>query len=78
MSGVASSCGQACSRGQRYLRGCRRGPDSMVSTCRWRPSAEARASAVNKQKEELAAHAQQVNQREQEVEKLEGLRQERE
>jgi uncharacterized protein (DUF3084 family) len=41
-------------------------------------SVEARASAVTKQEEELAAHARQVNQREQEVEKLEGLLQERE
>jgi hypothetical protein len=36
-------------------------------------SAEARASAVTKQEEELAVRAHQVNQREQEVEKLEGL-----
>jgi uncharacterized protein (DUF3084 family) len=39
-------------------------------------SVEARASTVTKQEEELAAHARQVNQREQEVEKLEGLLQE--
>jgi hypothetical protein len=39
-------------------------------------SAEARASAVTKQEEELATRACQVNQREQEVEKLEGLLQE--
>jgi hypothetical protein len=41
-------------------------------------SAEARTNAVTKQEEELAARARQVNQREQEVEKLEGLLQERE
>jgi hypothetical protein len=41
-------------------------------------SAEARASVVTKQEEKLAARARQVNQREQEVEKLEGLLQERE
>jgi hypothetical protein len=41
-------------------------------------SAEARANAVTKQKEELAARACQVNQRELEAEKLEGLLQERE
>jgi uncharacterized protein (DUF3084 family) len=39
-------------------------------------SVEARASTVTKQEEELAAHARQVNQREQEVEKLEGVLQE--
>jgi hypothetical protein len=39
---------------------------------------EARASAVTKQEEELAARAHQVNQWEQEAEKLEGLLQERE
>jgi hypothetical protein len=42
------------------------------------PSAEAQASAITKQEEELAARARQVNQREQEAEKLEGLLQERE
>jgi hypothetical protein len=86
MSTAASSCGQACSRGRQ------RGPDSMVLTCRWRPSAsvtpsrwaltnarelyasaEARASIITKQEEELATRARQVNQREKEVEKLEGL-----
>jgi hypothetical protein len=36
-------------------------------------SAEARASAITKQEEDLAVRACQVNQREQEVEKLEGL-----
>jgi hypothetical protein len=41
-------------------------------------SAEARASVVTKLEEELATCARQVNQREQEVEKLEGLLQERE
>jgi hypothetical protein len=41
-------------------------------------SAEARASAITKQEEELATRAHQVNQREQEAEKLEGLLQERE
>jgi hypothetical protein len=41
-------------------------------------SAEARASTITKQEEELAVHARQVNQREQEAEKLEGLLQERE
>jgi hypothetical protein len=41
-------------------------------------SAEARASAVTKQEEDLAVRARQVNQREREVEKLEGLLQERE
>jgi hypothetical protein len=41
-------------------------------------SAEARASAITKQEEELAARACQVNQREQEAEKLEGLLQEQE
>jgi hypothetical protein len=40
--------------------------------------AEARASAVTKQEEELATRARQVDQREQLVEKLEGLLQERE
>jgi hypothetical protein len=39
--------------------------------------AEARASAVTKQEEDLAVHAHQVNQREQEAKKLEGLLQER-
>jgi transposase len=39
-------------------------------------SAEARASAITEQEEELATHAHRVNQREQEVEKLEGLLQE--
>jgi hypothetical protein len=38
--------------------------------------AEARASAVTKQEEDLAVRACQVNQREREVEKLEGLLQE--
>jgi hypothetical protein len=42
------------------------------------PSAEAQANAITKQEEELAARARQVNQREQEAEKLEGLLQERE
>jgi hypothetical protein len=42
------------------------------------PSTEAQASAITKQEEELAAHERQVNQREQEAEKLEGLLQERE
>jgi uncharacterized protein (DUF3084 family) len=41
-------------------------------------SVEARASVVTKQEKELAVCARQVNQREQEVEKLEGLLQERE
>jgi hypothetical protein len=41
-------------------------------------STEARASAVTKQEEDLAVRACQVNQREREVEKLEGLLQERE
>jgi hypothetical protein len=41
-------------------------------------SIEARASAVTKQKEDLTVRARQVNQREREVEKLEGLLQERE
>jgi hypothetical protein len=41
-------------------------------------SAEARASTVTKQEEEIDAHARQVNQREQVVEKLEGLLQEQE
>jgi uncharacterized protein (DUF3084 family) len=41
-------------------------------------SAEARASTVTKQEEEIDAHACQVNQREQVVEKLEGLLQEQE
>jgi hypothetical protein len=66
-------------------RGRRRGPDSMVSTRRalanareLYASAEARASAVTKQEEELAACACQVNQRKQEAEKLEGLLQEQE
>jgi molybdopterin-guanine dinucleotide biosynthesis protein len=36
-------------------------------------SAEAQASVATKQEEEFAARARQVNQREQEVEKLEGL-----
>jgi hypothetical protein len=36
-------------------------------------SAEARASAVTKQEEDLAVRAHQVNQRVREVEKLEGL-----
>jgi hypothetical protein len=36
-------------------------------------SAEARASAITKQEEDLVVRACQVNQREQEVEKLEGL-----
>jgi hypothetical protein len=38
MSADACSCGQACSRGRWCLRGRRRGPGSMVLTCRWRPS----------------------------------------
>jgi hypothetical protein len=37
-------------------------------------SAEAQASIVTKQEEDLAVHARQVNQRELEVEKLDGLR----
>jgi uncharacterized protein (DUF3084 family) len=41
-------------------------------------SAEARASAITNQEEDLAVRARQVNQREREVEKLEGLLQERE
>jgi hypothetical protein len=41
-------------------------------------SAEAQANAITKQEEELAVHARRVNQREREVEKLEGLLQERE
>jgi hypothetical protein len=41
-------------------------------------STEARASAVTKQKEDLAMCARQVNQWEWEVEKLQGLLQERE
>jgi hypothetical protein len=41
-------------------------------------SAEARASAVTKQEDDLVVRACQVTQREQEVEKLEGLQQERE
>jgi hypothetical protein len=41
-------------------------------------SAEARASAITKQEEEPAARARQVNQQEQEAEKVEGLLQERE
>jgi hypothetical protein len=41
-------------------------------------SAEAQANAVTKQEEDLAVRARQVNQREWEVEKLEGLLQERE
>jgi hypothetical protein len=41
-------------------------------------SAEARASAVTKQEDDLVVRARQVTQREQEVEKLEGLLQERE
>jgi uncharacterized protein (DUF3084 family) len=41
-------------------------------------SAEARASAITKQEDDLAVRARQVNQRECEVEKLEGLMQERE
>jgi hypothetical protein len=41
-------------------------------------SAEAQASIVIKQEEDLAVRARQVNQREREVEKLEGLLQERE
>jgi hypothetical protein len=40
--------------------------------------AEAQASAITKQEEELVARARQVNQREQEVEKLDGLLQEQE
>jgi predicted nucleic acid-binding Zn-ribbon protein len=36
-------------------------------------SAEARASAITKQEEDLAVRARQVNQQEREVEKLEGL-----
>jgi hypothetical protein len=41
-------------------------------------SAEAQASAITKQEEELVACARQVNQREQEVEKLDGLLQKQE
>jgi hypothetical protein len=41
-------------------------------------SAKAQASAITKQEEELVARAHQVNQREQEVEKLDGLLQEQE
>jgi hypothetical protein len=41
-------------------------------------SVEARASVVTKQEENLAVRARQVNQREREVEKLEGLLQEQE
>jgi hypothetical protein len=41
-------------------------------------SAEARSSAITKQEEDLAVRAHQVNQREREVEMLEGLLQERE
>jgi predicted nucleic acid-binding Zn-ribbon protein len=41
-------------------------------------SAEARANTITKQEEELATRARQVNQWEQEAEKLEGLLQERE
>jgi regulator of sigma D len=41
-------------------------------------SAEAQTSAVTKQEEDLDVRARQVNQQEQEVEKLEGLLQERE
>jgi hypothetical protein len=41
-------------------------------------SAEAQVGVITKQEEELAAHARQVNQYEQEVEKLEGLLQEQE
>jgi hypothetical protein len=41
-------------------------------------SAEARANAVTKQEEDLAVRARQVNQWEQEAEKLEGLLQEQE
>jgi hypothetical protein len=40
--------------------------------------AEARASSITKQKEDLAVRARQVIQQEREVEKLEGLLQERE
>jgi antitoxin component HigA of HigAB toxin-antitoxin module len=41
-------------------------------------STEARANAITKHEEDLAVCARQVNQREREVEKLEGLLQERE
>jgi ABC-type transporter Mla subunit MlaD len=41
-------------------------------------SAEARANAITKQEEDLAVRARQVNQWEQEAEKLEGLLQEQE
>jgi hypothetical protein len=40
--------------------------------------AEARVSTITKQEEELAMRARQVNQQEQEVQKLEGLLQEQE
>jgi hypothetical protein len=41
-------------------------------------STEAHASTVTKQEEDLTVRARQVNQREREVEKLEGLLQEKE
>jgi hypothetical protein len=65
---------------------CRWRPLANVTPSRWAlanvrelyASAEARASIITKQEEELATRARQVNQREKEVEKLEGLLQERE